>query len=59
MLERMTDLPMEAIGIDDAPESPAMGFADWVDLGRACIYGPGEDGVGIGDGEDEADRAST
>ena len=48
------DFPVEARGVDQAADAPAVVFADGVDLRGTGGDGFGEGGVGIGDGEDQA-----
>ena len=56
--ERFADFPVEAEGVDEAAYAPAVAFADGEDLLRAGGDGFGECGVGIGDGEDQAEILS-
>ena len=50
----MADLPVKAEGIAEAADSPAVALRDWEHLGASGRNGSGEEGVGIGDGENEA-----
>ena len=49
---------MVAEGIDNAAETPAMGFGKWIDDASTGGAGLGEDGVGVVDREDEAQGAA-
>src|SRR5579871_1984648 len=53
--ERLTDFPMKAERVDQAPDAPAVPLADRINLGGAGGYGLGEGGIGIGNGEDQAE----
>ena len=57
-VERAANLPVMSIGIDDTADTPAVSFADGTDLGCSGAAGPRESGVGIGDGQDEANGSA-
>src|ERR1700733_11856545 len=53
--DRFADFPVEAERVDEAANAPAVTFADGENLRGAGCDGFGEGGVGIRDGEDEAE----
>src|SRR5579872_35996 len=53
--ERLADFPVQAERVDKAADAPAVTFADGENLRGAGRDGFGEGGIGIGDGEDEAE----
>src|ERR1700722_814454 len=55
-LERVTDLPVGAVGIGDAADSPAVAFADWPHFAGARSDGAVEGRIGIGNREDDPNR---
>ena len=53
--EGMTDFPVEAAGVGEAAEAPAVFFTDGKNFGRTCLESTGEDNIGIGDGQNHPD----
>jgi len=48
-----------AEGIDYASDAPLVLLSDGIDFFGSCFYGSCEDGVGIGDGQDDSDGDAT
>jgi len=55
----VADFPVQAEGIDDASDAPAMSFADGIDWPCASFQGAGEHFIRIRNGEDQSNRFST
>lgn len=51
----MTDLPVQAEGIDETAETPAVILAYGEHFGGTGFEGAGEEGIGIGDAENHSD----
>src|ERR1700685_2983576 len=56
--KRVADFPVQAEGIDESSEAPAVSFAHGEYFGGTGLERAGEDGIGIRYGENHADGAS-
>jgi len=59
LLQWVADFPVQAEGIDNASDAPAMSFADGIDWPCASFQGAGEHFIRIRNSEDQSNRFST